>query len=220
MRRWGVSPGQIIGVAVIVVIPLAIHIAIAYALWAPLIIAIPLAELLLIAAIAAYRRPALIKWLLPMIALLGLIWFAGGFSWVSAAAIPGIPHALAYSSLLFVFGSSLLPGREAILTRAVGAVRGPLPPEIVAHTRRVTAVWCGFFAGQLIGSLILFIWAPIETWSFFINVLNLPLVVALFVIEWAYRTLFYRHYPQDTLSDVVRIVAKTRLNRTRQADSV
>jgi uncharacterized membrane protein len=220
MHRRAVSAGKIIGVAAIAVIPLLVHVAIATSMWPPLIVAIPILELVLLAGIAAFRRPARLLWLIPVLAVLGFALARGALSRIGVAAIPGIPHALAYSSLLFVFGASLLPGHEPILTRAVTAVRGPLPPEMIVHTRRVTFAWCGFFAGQLLVSLVLFLRAPIETWSFFINVLNLPLVVAMFGMEWGYRILRFRSYPNDTFADVMRVLAKTTETGSRQAGPV
>lgn len=49
-------------------------------------------------------------------------------------------------SLLSVFGASLFSGMPVVERLARLGLRGkPLPPEGLAYTRRVTAVWCGFF---------------------------------------------------------------------------
>ena len=53
---------------------------------------------------------------------------------------------LVNASLLSVFGASLFSGMPVVERLARLGLRGkPLPPEGVAYTRRVTAVWCGFF---------------------------------------------------------------------------
>ncbi|HVA15606.1 MAG TPA: hypothetical protein VNF99_20335 [Stellaceae bacterium] len=214
------SACRIVGIALIVAAPLAIHAAIATSTWTQLIVVIPVAQLLILGTIAAFRDPARIKWLGPLAAILALAIVWAERSGLSLTAMPGLPHAMAYSALLLGFGYTLLPGQEAILTRAVAAVRGPLPAEMIVHTRRVTLAWCCFFAAQLIGSVVLYFFAPLEVWSFFINVLNLPLVVLMFVAEGLYRFFRFRDFPMDRFSDILRVVAKTTEKRTQQADAV
>ena len=64
-----------------------------------------------------------------------------------------VPHAMAYLTLLVVFAVSLQPGREAVVTLLARKSRGPLSDEILRYTRRVTWAWCWFFVAQLTGSL-------------------------------------------------------------------
>ncbi len=218
MAPAAVLARQIAGVMLIVVAPLAIHLAIATSSWTALIILIPVLQLMVLAAFAVWRDPGRGRWLGPL-----ALAFTLGIAWAEHAgfrltAMPGIPHALVYSSLLIGFGCTLLPRREAILTRVVIAVRGPMPPDMILHTRRVTFAWCFFFAAQLAGSLILYLFAPIEIWSFFINVLNLPLIVLMFVFEGAYRYFRFRNIPLDRLSDLMRVVARTTGRNVGHAD--
>jgi uncharacterized membrane protein len=203
------TAAKIIGVAAVVAAPLAIHAAIATSTWSQLIVAIPVAQLLIFGSIAVTRDRTRIKWLGPLAALSALVIVWAERWGLPLTAMPGLPHAMAYSALLFGFGYTLLPGHEAILTRVVNAVRGPLPPKLIVHTRRVTFAWCCFFAAQLVMSVVLYLFAPFEAWSFFINVLNLPLVVLMFVAEGLYRLIRFRDFPRDSLSDILRVVAKT-----------
>lgn len=220
MRRAVGSAFRIAGIALVVLAPLAIHAAIATSTWTQLVVVIPAAQLFILGAIALFRDPARIKWLGPIGVGLGLGFIWAERSGMTLSAMPGLPHAMAYSALLVGFGYTLLPGHEAILTRAVNAVRGPLPPEMIVHTRRVTFAWCCFFAAQLLGSLLLYLFAPLEVWSLFINVLNLPLVVLMFVVEGVYRFFRFRDFPMDKLSDIIRVVAKTTEKPTQPADAV
>lgn len=220
MRRAVGSAFRIAGIALVVLAPLAIHAAIATSTWTQLVVVIPAAQLFILGAIALFRDPARIKWLGPIGVVLGLGFIWAERSGMTLSAMPGLPHAMAYSALLVGFGYTLLPGHEAILTRAVNAVRGPLPPEMIVHTRRVTLAWCCFFAAQLLGSLLLYLFAPLEVWSLFINVLNLPLVVLMFVVEGVYRFFRFRDFPMDKLSDIIRVVAKTTEKPTQPADAV
>jgi uncharacterized membrane protein len=121
-----------------------------------------------------------------------------------------VPHALIYLALLGVFAASLAPGRSAIITVLAQKVRGELPSSVVLYTRRITMVWCGFFAAQLLGSALLFLFAPFATWSLFVNVLDLPLIGAMFTVEFFYRQWRHAHEPRDRFSDIFRMVSQVK----------
>jgi uncharacterized membrane protein len=55
-----------------------------------------------------------------------------------------------------------------------------------------------------LGSLLLFAFAPLPAWSLFVNVLSLPLIVAMFVAEYIYRVLRYRQFSHVSLLTAVR----------------
>ena len=207
------------GLAILALAPVAIHVALVTDTWPALVVAIPALQLLVIGAALLARRGSQRHWVTASIAalLVSLLFIA--ISRLDLASLPGLPHALAYSSLLAAFGLSLLPGREPVLTRLVLKVRGPLPPELLAYTRHVTAAWCCFFAAQLALSLTLFLLAPLAVWSLFINVLNLPLVVAMFVIEYTYRVVRFPNFRHDRLSDFSKFAAEFSKKASRQADS-
>ena len=121
------------------------------------------------------------------------------------AAAYGIPHAATNLFLLVFFGRTLLAGREPLITRLARRVHGgTLAPAMEAYTRRVTILWCAFFAAQMILSALLFQFASLNAWSLFINVLNLPLVALMFVAEYAYRVARYPDHPQATISEAIR----------------
>jgi len=209
---------QFAGVLLIAVAPFAIHFAIATSSWTELIVLVPVAQLLALAAIAVLRAPARLRWLGPLaiLSVCGILLAErAGFR---LTGLPGVPHAVVYASLLVAFGCTLLPGRVPMLTRVVVAVRGPMPPKIIRHTRRVTFAWCCFFAAQLLVSLGLYLFAPLETWSFFVNVLNLPLIVLMFLVEGTYRYFRFRDIPLDRFSELVRLVAKTTERNVGHAD--
>ena len=87
-----------------------------------------------------------------------------------------------------LFAFSLLPGREALVTRLARVTRGGiLPASAVPYTRAVTLAWAVFFAVAAAASAFLFAFASIAAWSLFVNLLMWPLVAAMFVIEYAIR---------------------------------
>jgi len=124
------------------------------------------------------------------------------------ATISGIPHAAVYSFLLWYFGRTLVCGREPLITRFSSSVHGPLPPAMVRYTRKVTIAWCIFFAAQLIVSALLFAFAPLDTWSLFINLLNLPLLAVMFVGPLVYRRLRYPDFPRTSVGQAIQAFAK------------
>ena len=119
-----------------------------------------------------------------------------------------VPHATVYGVLLWIFGRTLLRGRDALVTRVARRVHGAIAPEIEAYTRAVTLAWCLFFAGQVAVSALLFAFAPLEAWSLFVNVLNVPLLVLMFGAEYLYRVTRYPDHPRTTIPGMLRAFAK------------
>src|SRR5438309_407225 len=70
------------------------------------------------------------------------------------AVLYGISHSVAYVTLLYFFGRTLMPGAEALITRLARRVHGTLPQEMETYTRRLTIAWCLFFVAQIIMSAL------------------------------------------------------------------
>lgn len=163
--------------------------------------------------LAAVLSPWDTRWKWPLVVFLAafaiaLAWTFGTRGFVVSA---GLPHAAAYSSLCAMFGLSLRADREPIITSIMRRIHRPLAPEWEIHGRHVTVVWACFFGGQLAMSALLFLFAPLQVWSFFVNVLNLPLVLAMFTVEYTYRRLRYRHLTHSRVRDMLRAVAAWRV---------
>lgn len=126
-----------------------------------------------------------------------------GLGLVAASALP---HTAVYLTLLAVFGMTLRPGRDALVTALARKMYGPISPAMAAYTRGVTWAWCGFFAAQLITSLGLFLWAPLAVWSIFVNVLNAPLFALMFAAEHAVRFVCLPGAPRHSPADVLRMI--------------
>lgn len=122
--------------------------------------------------------------------------------------IAGLPHAAAYLFLLWLFGRTLRPGSEALITSVARSHYGSFPPYLERYTRRLTAAWCIFFAAQLVTSAALLSLASHETWSLFVNVLNLPLVGAMFAAEYLYRVVRFRGLRHASLTQSIDAFAK------------
>src|SRR3989338_3213786 len=115
------------------------------------------------------------------------------------AIIFGMPHLVTNSFLMWFFARTLKNNREPLVTMLARRVHGSLTPDIEIYTRHVTFAWSLFFALQIVGSIGLFFFASLETWSTFINILGTPLIVLMFLCEYTYRVLRYRDHHSSPL---------------------
>ena len=147
-------------------------------------------------------RPGRIAWLLLVVpAFLLASRFLGH---VSVLAASGLSHTLIYSGLFAFFARTLRPGRIDLCTAMAARLRGALTPEMSTYTRNVTIAWCVFFAGQLAASLALALFASAQVWSLFVNVLEWPLVAAMFLAELAIRRWRFKSYDHVGIAETIR----------------
>jgi uncharacterized membrane protein len=176
-----------------------------------------IAESVLVAWIALSFVPGrIIRWI-GCAAVLLITWAVWRHTPEGIVASSAMPHAIAYLSVLGIFAASLLPGRKPIVTIFAEKSRGELPPSVARYTRRVTWAWCLFCGGQLLTSLLLLLFAPVQVWSAFVNIFNLPLLIAMFCGEFAWRTWRHGAWPRERLTDGFRMAG--RLNSTTTHDT-
>ena len=92
-----------------------------------------------------------------------------------------------YSLMAFTFGRSLRTGSVPLCTQLADKVHGPLTALELRYTRSVTIAWTLFFVLNLAASFLLFEFAPLPVWSVFVNFCALPLILLMFVVEYALR---------------------------------
>lgn len=111
--------------------------------------------------------------------------------------------ALSSATLLGVFASSLARRETAIETLARAQV-GELPEDEVAYCRRVTQVWCAFFAlnGTIAAALALSGWR--EAWAVYTGAIAYLLLGALFAAEYVYRHWRFRRYRGGFADPILR----------------
>ena len=110
-----------------------------------------------------------------------------------------------YSLMAASFGQSLLGRRVALCTQLADKVHGPLTPQEVRYTRRVTAAWALFFIAITAATLGLFLFAPLRVWSLFANFCVLPLIGLMFVAEYAVRRRVLPQTPRRGILAAVRV---------------
>jgi uncharacterized membrane protein len=83
---------------------------------------------------------------------------------------------------------------------------GHVPPEHAGYCRRVTEVWCAFFAanGAVIGWLALR--ASLDAWAVYTGLVAYLLMGTLFAAETTYRAWRFRRYEGDVTDMIFRRV--------------
>jgi len=131
--------------------------------------------------------------------------------WPPAARILPLLLQLAIClGLAWMFGCTLLAGREPLVTRMARSVHGVLPAAIVAYTRNVTLAWTLFLSAMAVTSALLYLLAPLPVWWLFANVLFFPLVGLMFLAEYAHRILRYRWFPHDSIAQSIAAFRRQR----------
>ncbi len=196
MHRW--APRGALAVLLLLAYPLLTHAAVttelAYLAWA---------AWLCIAALIYLSFPG--PWGLAGFALLAAAAFV-----VDPGALVKLPPVIINLALAVWFGSTLAPGEEPMVGWFARLARGTeVPPELARYTRYSTVVWTAFFASTAAAAAALAVLATPETWSLFANGIDYLLVGVLFVGEYVFRRVRYRHHQHRPLADLVRTVARS-----------
>lgn len=107
--------------------------------------------------------------------------------------------------LMLTFARTLLAGRKSLCVSFAEIIHGgPLPVDHERYAHKVTVAWVMFFGLIMLTSTLLFFFAPLASWSFFVNFLTLPLVALMFVAEYLVRRRVLTDLPQGNVLDAVR----------------
>ena len=143
-------------------------------------------------------------WVPIVIIALGWLWRAplqANFGWIYLAE-----HVGTQTLLGLMFARTLRRGHTPLITQfALRVHAGVLSQEQFHYTRQATRAWGLFFALDALISLALFAWAPLSTWSFFANLLTLPLVVAMFIAEYLVRRMVLPKEPHVSIAAGARV---------------
>jgi uncharacterized membrane protein len=110
-----------------------------------------------------------------------------------------------YSIMAASFGQSLLGNHVSLCTQLADKVHGPLTPQELTYTRRVTAAWAIFFLSVTAITVGLFVYAPLRIWSLFANFCAVPLIGLMFVAEYAVRRRVLPQAPRRGILAAVRV---------------
>ena len=176
-RREPPSPAAVLVVLASLAYPAIVWFATGHV--APRWIALGLAGLALARAALARER----LWIAAAVAV-ALLAAAGAWTggWLPLKLYPVVVNL----ALLGAFAASLARGPSAI--ERLARLREPqLPPAAVAYTRRVTQVWCVFFAANAAVSAATAVWAGAAGWALYNGLVAYLLMGLLMGGEWLVR---------------------------------
>jgi uncharacterized membrane protein len=98
-----------------------------------------------------------------------------------------VEHAVTNLTLAILFGRTLAPGHEPLVTSFARLLHGTLPPEVERYTRQVTAAWTIFFLALFTASCVLYLGGFLAAWSVLANIASPILVATMFAAEYVVR---------------------------------
>lgn len=120
-----------------------------------------------------------------------------------------VQNVVINSALAVFFGRTLRAGRQPLVTTLAAAVHEEMSPQLLRYTRQVTLAWTLFFVGCVVISVLLFFATSIEVWSWFANILALPLIGLMFIVEYEVRK---RVLPKRDLMGLMATLRAVRAN--------
>ncbi|MCU7853080.1 MAG: hypothetical protein KZQ80_12810 [Candidatus Thiodiazotropha sp. (ex Monitilora ramsayi)] len=99
-----------------------------------------------------------------------------------------LPPILINGILFMLFSSTLLPGKQPLISRFAEIMHGhKLDPIAIRYTYGVTVLWSALFMIMIVESVLLAFFATPEIWSLFTNFINYALIGLVFFIEYRVR---------------------------------
>jgi uncharacterized membrane protein len=151
------------------------------------------------------RRSLSGPWLVPVVLMLGVL-VSVWYGYASAVALVLVPSVLANALLLVLFGHTLLPKREPLITRFRRVEMGFVTPVFATYTRHLTLLWTLLFAIATASSLAAAAWGDLTLWSW-ISFIGVPVAsVTLFFGEHIYRAFRFGREGRASPLRTLRIV--------------
>jgi uncharacterized membrane protein len=119
-----------------------------------------------------------------------------------------VPPVLVPAFLAWVFGQTLLSGRTPLIEQLVHELHAPdtLPePAALVYARNLTLAWTVLFVVLAVTNLLLAAFAEPEQWSLFANLIAYLIVMAFFIVEYAYRR---RRFPRQPYRNMLEFVQR------------
>ncbi|HKQ30129.1 MAG TPA: hypothetical protein VJS66_02490 [Burkholderiales bacterium] len=207
LQRWR----RVFGVGV-VLYPLAMHVLIVYGQLSMALFGLALVSLIAGVFALSDSRGKLQALSYALIAVAAAVGLVSGRDF--AFYLPSIVFNLFFAS---VFALTLRSGETPMVERFMRVHHGEdMVPELVRFARHLTCLWAVFCIVMSITSAVLAVFASLEAWSLFANVINYALIVLLFIGQFVYG--FLRHRAL-TPTEIVPTAARTAARMARRAAS-
>jgi uncharacterized membrane protein len=139
------------------------------------------------------------------------LYFTAYYVFADHFTILYIPPLVVSVFLVWLFGRSLAPGREALISQVANAYHGELPPPLASYTRRLTAIWAVYFALFGLSVFYLGFISSESGWSFYINLCNYVIIASLLVGEYLIRIYRFKDLQHPSFIGFIRLLNNTRL---------
>lgn len=123
-----------------------------------------------------------------------------------------LPPVIINVGLAVVFGNSLRQGKTPLITRYSILLRGKLEHAVISYTRNVTYLWTAFFSIMALELVLLAVFAPINVWSLFANILNYLFALILFTGEYNFRIRHLKHLEHPGFFRFITSIANVKHN--------
>ncbi len=114
-----------------------------------------------------------------------------------------VPPLAAFGFMAVLFASTLRAGAQPLISRIARREDPALTPEVMLHTRRLTATWSACFAALFLAALGLAPFLSIEAWSLRVQILGIVVPGTLFLGEYAWRHHRFPHRKPGSLALLV-----------------
>ncbi|MCG8591434.1 MAG: hypothetical protein MJE66_19235 [Proteobacteria bacterium] len=104
--------------------------------------------------------------------------------------------------LLFTFGRTLFDG-PSMIERFARIIEDDLPPFTASYCRKVTIVWCVFFAVHAAVAGVLAFRGPLSWWAAYSGVIVYVVIGGLLGVEFLLRKWWFRYYTGGVLDSVL-----------------
>ncbi len=116
-----------------------------------------------------------------------------------------LQHLGMHLALAVLFGRTLFRHGDSLVTHMARLAHyGALSAEQLRYTRQVTIAWTAYFLLVAAVSSSLYFFAPPVMWSFFANVLGVPLLFTMCAAEYVVRQFALPPADRTSIADTVR----------------
>jgi uncharacterized membrane protein len=129
-----------------------------------------------------------------------------------------LPPTLIDFVVAYIFARTLFRGRMPLIEYYMRVVHPELPPHLIRHARRLSALWASVMTALGVIAAVLALAGYIELWSVFVNLVSYLVVAGVFMLEYLYRLAFFPREWHTSPLQILQVLRRTRPWRTRAGE--